>query len=78
MQLALPDEGPEEEARRRLDERLKLFCLVERKVKGVRHWCDAQPLLGMFSGSRRLGFSYLNVPRGSRGNITNGNMHHTL
>ncbi|PRW45646.1 OTU domain-containing protein isoform X1 [Chlorella sorokiniana] len=34
MQLALPEEGPEEEARRRLDERLTLFCLVERKVKG--------------------------------------------
>lgn len=34
MQLALPEEGPEEEARRRLDERLRLFCLVERKVKG--------------------------------------------
>lgn len=34
MQLALPEEGPEEEARRRLDERLQLFCLVERKVKG--------------------------------------------
>lgn len=35
MQLVLPEEGPEEEARHRLEERLKLFCLVERKVKGA-------------------------------------------